>query len=83
MFVEFKSGHWLSIYKNRFAAIDQPKIELRTMTGHRSPGVEFTDDIPSPKKHTAWFMWKLLASWAAMGFKAPKIDYVKGKVESQ
>lgn len=78
MFLEFESGHWLSLYKNRFEQADQPQLDMRTMTMDRRPDVKFNDGIPSPKKHSFRFMWKLLTAWAAMGFKAPKVDYVKG-----
>lgn len=78
MFLELKNAHWLSIYAQRFSPEDRPPIQIRTMTVDRSEGVEFSDDIPSPDKHTISFMWKLFAAWAAMGFKVPKIDYVKG-----
>lgn len=68
MFLEFDSGHWLSVFANRLDPAERPSIEQRTMTGDRP----FKDDIPSPDQHTLRFMWKLMAAWAAMGFKAPK-----------
>lgn len=80
MFLEFEKGHWLSLYKNRFASDDQPPLDMRTMTIDRRPGVSFNDDIPSPKKHTPRFMWNLIKAWAAMGFKTPKAEYVNGKM---
>lgn len=78
MFLEFEKGHWLSLYKDRFDSDDQPPLEMRTMTMDRRAGVTFDDDIPSPKKHSARFMWKLMTAWMAMGFRTPKIDYVGG-----
>lgn len=81
MFLEFISGHWLSLYKNRFDQADQLPIEMRTMTVDRRAGVEFSDNIPSPEKHSIQFMWKLLSAWVTMGFKTPKIDYVGGKLD--
>lgn len=80
MFLEFKGGHWLSVYNQRFAPGDQPPLEMRTMTRDRRPGVEFTDRLPSYSTHSGRFMWRLLTAWAAMGFRAPRIDYVKGEV---
>lgn len=79
MFLEFKGGHWLSIYNQRFAPDDQPPLEMRTMTRDRRAGVEFTDKLPSYNTHSGRFMWRLLTAWAAMGFRAPDIDYVKGE----
>ncbi len=82
MFLEFKGGHWLSLYRNRFDKDDRPAIEMRTMTEDRPAGVNFADDLPSPRKHAFAFMWKLLTAWMAMGFKAPRIAYVKGSVDA-
>lgn len=83
MFLEFEKGHWLSLYIDRFASDDRPALDMRTMTMDSRPGVSFNDGIPSPKKHTAKFMWNLMSAWIAMGFKAPKIDYVRGEIRGQ
>ena len=37
-------------------------------------GVMFDLRIPSPKKHSARFMWKLVTTWIAMGFRVRKVD---------
>lgn len=81
MFLEFTKGHWLSLYMERMAPEERPPIELRTMTKDLAVPVEFDDAIPAYNTHSGPFMWKLLWAWAAMGFRAPKIDYVKGKLE--
>jgi hypothetical protein len=81
IFLEVSNGHWLSVYKDRLDPTDRPPLEMRTMTEAKRPDVTFTDDIPSPPKHTARFMWKLLTAWIAMGFKTPRIDYVGGKID--
>lgn len=82
MFLEFTSGHWLSIYSDRLAPEDRPAVEMRTMTADRRAGVEFNDALPSYRKHSGRFMWRLLTAWAAMGFRAPKLDYVKGAIDA-
>lgn len=82
MFLEFQGGHWLSIYMTRFDTADRPPIEMRTMTQDRRSDVAFADTIPSPKTHTLGFMWKLMKAWAAMGFQAPKIEYVRGSIDA-
>ena len=76
MFLEISKGHWLSLYRNRFAS-GAPPVEVRTMTKDKRPDVEFVDDVPSPATHSAKFMWKLLAAWVAMGFRIPTITYGK------
>ncbi|KQU74722.1 hypothetical protein ASC75_20335 [Aminobacter sp. DSM 101952] len=83
MFLEFKGGHWLSLYRERIQPDDRPPLEMRTMTADRRPGVEFADGLPSYAKHSGRFMWRLLAAWAAMGFRAPKLDYVQGELDVQ
>jgi len=70
MFLEFAGGHWLSLYRDRFGA-DAPAIEMRVMTGDRREGATFADAVPSYKTHSIKFMWRLLAAWAAMGFRVP------------
>lgn len=82
MFVEFSGGHWLSIYRDRLDAAERPAVEMRTMTADRRAGVEFTDSLPSYRKHSGRFMWRLLVAWAAMGFRAPKLDHVKGTIDA-
>ncbi len=81
MFLEFESGHWLSIYRRRFAPDARPPVELRTMTRDCEPGTVLDDAVPSYRTHSGKFMWKLLAAWAAMGFRSPKLDYVRGGAE--
>ncbi|PRH86823.1 hypothetical protein C5L14_16125 [Labrys okinawensis] len=80
MFLEFENGHWLSLYRQRFAASDRPAPQMRVMTGDRQGGFDREGDMPSYASHSGRFMWKLLLAWIAMGFRAPKIDYVKGGV---
>jgi len=73
IFLEFQSGHWLSLYREIWPAGARPAIEQRTMTVDLPNGVELPDDIPNPKKHTFTFFVKLLGAWVAMGFRVPKI----------
>ena len=82
MFVEFSGGHWLSVYRDRFDITERPAVEMRTMTADRRTGVEFTDNVPSYRRHSGRFMWRLLAAWAAMGFRSPKLDHVKGTIDA-
>lgn len=83
MFLEFKNGHWLSVYGQRFRPEDRPPVEMRTMTADRRAGVVFTDGLPSYAGHSGRFMWRLLSAWVAMGFRSPKLDYVHGEIDAQ
>ena len=77
MFLEFSKGHWLSLYRNRISG-NAPPLEMRVMTRDRREGVVLPDDLPNYATHSGKFMWKLLAAWAAMGFRAPAIQGVRG-----
>lgn len=72
LFLEFKGGHWLSVYRDRLGA-GAPAIEMRVMTKDRRAGVMLSEDVPSYETHSLRFMWRLFAAWAAMGFRAPKL----------
>lgn len=82
MFLEFTNGHWLSVYRDRLAPSERPRIEIRTMTMDRPDGVQFSDAVPSYAKHSGRFMWQLLRAWVAMGFRTPKLNYVKGSLDA-
>lgn len=74
MFLEFESGHWLSLYAWRLPQESRPEIEVRTMTRDAPPGLKFSDGVPSPRSHTIGFMARLLWAWVLMGFRSGKIQ---------
>jgi hypothetical protein len=76
MFLDFTKGHWLSMFRNRFAA-DAPPLEMRVMTKERRDGVALADDVPNYSGFSAKFMLKLIAAWIAMGFRRPEITWEK------
>jgi hypothetical protein len=81
LFLEVKSGHWLSIYLHLWPERDRPKPELRTMTGDLVDASGLPDDIPNLKSHSIGFYAKLLGAWIAMGFRNPRIE-VAGPIEA-
>ncbi|MDR7150794.1 hypothetical protein J2W49_002757 [Hydrogenophaga palleronii] len=83
MFLEFSDGHWLSIYGHLWRAADLPALEIRTMTRSRPVGVVLPDDVPNPDTHNFTFYARLLAAWAAMRFRAPRIDFVQGGLHAK
>ncbi len=83
MFLEFQGGHWLSLYSQRLPAEQRPVPDLRTMMSDAPAGVRPDDTIPSYERQSAGFMFRLLGAWIAMGFRAPKLDYVKGALDAR
>ncbi len=76
MFLDFTRGHWLSMFRNRFAT-GAPPIEIRIMTKERRAGVELADDLPNYSGHSGKAMLKLIGAWVAMGFRKPEIAWGK------
>ena len=74
MLLEFTKGHWLSFYLARLPE-PVPALEMRVMTADRPADVTLPGDAPNYPNHPGRFMWKLLASWAAMGFRRPRVSW--------
>jgi hypothetical protein len=74
MFLEFTRGHWLSIYAGRVPRNVTP-LEGRIMTGDRIDRTPLPNDVPSFATHSTKAVMKLLAAWAAMGFRKPKVEW--------
>jgi hypothetical protein len=74
MFLEFTTGHWLSLYAGRLSG-QLPPLDLRVMTGDRLDKTALPDDVPNYPTHSPKFMMRLLAAWAAMGFRRPKVAW--------
>jgi hypothetical protein len=70
MFGEFTKGHWLSMYRHRFAA-GAPLPEMRIMTKDRRAGMVLPNDLPNHERFSGTFMLKLMAAWIAMGLRNP------------
>jgi len=71
MLLDFTKGHWVSMYRNRFAT-GAPPLEMRVMTGERRVDTRLPDDVPNHRRHSVKFMLRLLAAWIAMGFRRPR-----------
>ena len=82
MFLEFKDGHWLSIYGVLWSKDELPALEIRTMTRSRREGVVLSDDVPNPKMHTISFYLKLFRAWVSMRFRTPKLDFIAGNLDN-
>ncbi|WP_283976464.1 hypothetical protein [Sinorhizobium sp. 7-81] len=73
IFLEFKGGHWLSLYGDLWKQHELPPLELRTMTQDAPDRASVPDDVPSGALATAGFYGRLLVAWISMGFKVPEV----------
>jgi hypothetical protein len=73
MFADFTPGHWLSIFRDRLPGA--PKSQMLLMTKDMPKGAQLPANIPAYEKMPPGFVFKLLATWAAMGFRRPKISW--------
>jgi hypothetical protein len=74
MFGGFTKGHWLPLYRRRFGD-GGVAPQMRIMTRSRRADVVLDDTVPNYPGFPARFLLKLLAAWAAMGFKKPVMDF--------
>ncbi len=74
MFLDFTKGHWLTVYRDRLPE-PAPPLAVRVMAKDAPAGTRFTDDIPTHPTHPPGSLFKLLAAWAAMGFRRPRIAW--------
>jgi hypothetical protein len=73
-FLEFESGHWLSLYGCLWSPEKLPPIELRTMTADLPDPSVLADDVPNMRRQSGRFFAKLLGAWIAMGFRRPRLS---------
>jgi hypothetical protein len=74
MFLDFTPGHWLTVFRDRLSG-QTPEPQMRIMTRDKLDGLELSDAIPAYETQPARLMIKLLAAWAAMRFRRPKIAW--------
>lgn len=72
-YLEFKGGHWLSLYGGLWPHGTKPAPTMRTMASDLPEGAALPDDIPNAKKQSLRFFAKLFWAWVAMGFRNPKM----------
>lgn len=82
LFLEFKGGHWLSVYASLWPEGARPPLDLRTVTGDRSDSRPLAGAVPSGAWPTTKFYARLLGAWIAMGFRAPNIAVPGGRIDA-
>lgn len=65
MFLDFEKGHWVSVYRARFAG-DMPPPQMRIQTRFRPKDAEIQKDLPAYAGFPPKFMAKLMAARIAM-----------------
>lgn len=65
MFLDFRRGHWFSVYRARFEA-DAPPVQMRIQTKFRPENRGVPSDVPSYPKVPFTLIAKLLAARVAM-----------------
>jgi hypothetical protein len=69
---DFMKGFWVSIYHGRIS--NAPRPSMRVMTGNLPEGVTLPDDgLPHYGGRPPQFIVRLLVTWAAMGFRSPRL----------
>lgn len=72
MFGDFTKGFWVSIYRDRVPVAPAPS--MRVMTGDSLYDAHYPDDgLPRFRGRPVKFMFKLLTTWFAIGFRNPPI----------
>jgi hypothetical protein len=72
MFGDFTKGFWVSIYRGRIELAPPPT--MRVMTSDAPDDVTLPDDgLRRYRGRPGTFMLTLLATWASMGFRTPKV----------
>ena len=71
MFGDWTRGFWVSLYHGRVP--DAPPPSMRVMTSDVPAGVVIPDDVPHFRGRPSRFLVKLLTTWAAMGFRKPRV----------
>ena len=72
VYLEFKGGHWLSLYGGLWPDGTMPSPTMRTMTSDLPKGAALPNDIPNMRKQSLGFFAKLFGAWVGMGFRNPK-----------
>jgi hypothetical protein len=68
MFLDFEKGHWVSVYRERFAG-DVPVAQMRIQTRFRPNDTEIPDDLPAYSAFPFKFMLKMVGARIAMSLR--------------
>ena len=84
MFLDFTPGHWLTLYARRWQERDRPPLDMRVMVADRPAELApLPADVPNLPGHSFPFMLRLIRAWVGMGFRRPKLDWVRGTIDEK
>lgn len=72
MFADFTRGHWLTMFRDRLSG-QVPEPQMCVMTKYKPDGLELPRGIAAYGTLPLRLIVRLLAAWAAMGFRRPQI----------
>jgi hypothetical protein len=68
MFLDFEKGHWVSIYRERFAGV-VPIAQMRIQTRFKPSDTEIPDDLPAYSAFPFKFILKMVGARIAMSLR--------------
>jgi len=74
LFLEFQSGHWLSIFACLWPQSSRPHMDERTMVSDLDDTSKLGNQLKNSQRQSLKFMYRLLKSWAQMGFKSSRYE---------
>lgn len=80
LFAEFSGGHWLSLYNGLWPDAAGFRPRLLTQTGDAPDPARLPAGVPHGAMTTVGFFARLFGAWAAMGFRAPKVEVPRVEV---
>ncbi len=80
LFTEFSGGHWLSIYNGLWPDAAAFRPEMLTQTGDAPDPALLPAGVPHGAMTTLRFFARLFGVWAAMGFRAPRVEVPQVRV---
>ena len=79
VFLDFKGGHWLSLYAHLWPEGALPPLEMRTTTSELADKTLLPNDVPNLNRQSLSFFARLFGAWAAMRFRNLRIE-VNGEI---
>jgi len=77
MFLDFEPGHWVSLYAINWPEDDRPPVEYRMFCNDLADEDCLPKDVPNGRPVPLGAVWRLASTFALMGFRRPKLPFMK------